>query len=78
MRVATYNVMSADHGRTIKEIRDEVTALGIEIIGFQELDNMARRSGGVNVLTEICGKDFPYCEYAASMEFDGGYYGIGI
>lgn len=78
MRVATYNIQSADYGKSIDAINKEITDLGIQIIGFQEVDNMAKRSGGVNVLTEICKDNFPFCEYGATMEFDGGHYGIGI
>lgn len=78
MRVATYNIQSADHGRSMDAINKEITALKIDVVGFQEIDNMARRSGGINVLTEIGKDDYKYCEYAASMEFDGGHYGIGI
>ncbi len=78
MRIATYNIQSADYGRSVKAIQKEITDLGVKIIGIQEIDNMANRSGKVNILTDICGKNFNYCEYAATMEFDGGHYGIGI
>lgn len=78
MRIATYNIQSANYGRSMDEINKEITDLKIDIIGFQEIDNLTRRSGGVNVLNEICKNDYKYYEYSASMEFDGGYYGIGI
>ncbi len=78
MRVATYNIQSADYGKSIKEISKEIKELGIELIGFQEIDDMTNRSGKVNVLEEICGKDFPYFVYVPTMDFDGGRYGIGM
>ncbi len=78
MKVATYNIQSADYGRSVEAVNKEITDLGIEMIGFQEVDKMTRRSGNTDILDGICGETFPYREYAATMEFDGGHYGIGI
>lgn len=78
MRVATYNIRSADYGMSVKQINKELTDLGIEVVGIQELDNKAKRSQRMDVLYEVCGYDLQYQEYGATMEYDGGHYGIGI
>ena len=78
MRVATYNIQCADYGKSMDAIRAELVELGVQIVGFQEIDKMTHRSGNIDVLQKICGEDYPYYEYSATMEFDGGHYGIGM
>ena len=81
MRVATYNIK---HGRGIDGTIDlERTAatlatLDADIIALQEVDEQARRSGGVDQAAWLAQRLGMHAAYGAFMDFQGGRYGLAI
>lgn len=79
MRVATYNVLVADFGKSIDKIAAEIKDNNIDIIGLQELDLNVNRSGNIDVLRLLSEKSglehFHF--FPAVVRKEGGYCGIG-
>ena len=81
IRVATYNIK---HGRGMDGTLDlERTAttlesLGADIIALQEVDDQARRSGGVDQASWLADRLDMHAAYGAFMDFQGGRYGLAI
>ncbi len=81
IRVATYNIK---HGRGMDGTLDlERTAttlesLGADIIALQEVDDQARRSGGVDQALWLAKRLDMHAAFGAFMDFQGGRYGLAI
>lgn len=81
IRVATYNIK---HGRGMDGTLDlERTAttlesLGADIIALQEVDDQARRSGGIDQASWLADRLDMHAAYGAFMDFQGGRYGLAI
>ena len=81
IRVATYNIK---HGRgmdgTIDVERTATTlaALDADLIALQEVDDQARRSGGVDQAAWLANRLDMHAAHGAFMDFQGGRYGLAI
>lgn len=78
LRVVSYNVRAcADVGFNPKVIANDVTEIGADIVGLQEVDENNRRSNidTVKILNEACGYD---CRFAKAIDYKGGEYGHAI
>ena len=81
IRVATYNIK---HGRgmdgTIDLERTATTlaALDADLIALQEVDDQARRSGGVDQAAWLANRLDMHAAHGAFMDFQGGRYGLAI
>ena len=81
IRVATYNIK---HGRgmdgTIDLERTAATLASLEadIIALQEVDDQARRSGGVDQASWLAQRLDMHAAYGPFMNFQGGRYGLAI
>jgi endonuclease/exonuclease/phosphatase family metal-dependent hydrolase len=79
MRIATYNIRVADGGKHIEEVASELKACCADIIGIQEIDLDAERSGKIDVLKLLAEKsEYPHYHFYPAIPLQGGYYGIGI
>jgi len=80
-RLMSYNIRNA---RGLDEITNYDRIAGIigrvnpDVIAIQELDSVTNRSKGADVLNILAQKMGLIAIYAASIEYDGGKYGIGI
>ena len=81
MRVATYNIK---HGRGMDGVVDlERTAavldvLDADLIALQEVDDRARRSGGVDQAVWLAERLGMHAAYGSFMDFQGGRYGLAM
>lgn len=77
-RVASYNVRAcADVGFDPRIIAKDVTEVGADLVGLQEVDENTTRSNidTVKILNEACGYD---CRFAKAIDYRGGEYGHAI
>ena len=81
IRLMSYNIRNAkglDNITDYDRIANVILGLAPDIIGIQELDSVTGRSNGVDVLDILSRKTLMHSTYAASIDYDGGKYGIGI
>ncbi len=80
VRFASYNIFHAEKaGYDYSKIAKNITDNGIEIAGFQEVDNNTKRSGRVNQIKKIAEKSgYQYYKFFKAINHDGGEYGLGI
>ena len=79
--VMSYNIRNAkglDNITDYQRIADVIRQEAPDIVTIQELDSVTGRSKGINVLKEIAEKALMFHVYGASIEYDGGKYGIGV
>lgn len=80
-RLMSYNIRNArglDDITDYDRIANVIKSVRPDIIGIQELDSVTGRSEGVDVLNVLSRKTLMYATYAASIDYDGGKYGIGV
>ena len=81
IRVATYNIK---HGRGMDGVLDlertlaTLKSLNADVIALQEVDDQARRSGGVDQASWLAERLGMHAAYGAFMDFQGGRYGLAI
>ena len=81
IRIMSYNIRNAkglDDVTDYKRIADIIIKISPDVIALQEIDSVTNRSKQVDVLAEINRHTNMYATYSASIDFDGGKYGIGI
>ncbi|MDR3252069.1 MAG: endonuclease/exonuclease/phosphatase family protein [Tannerella sp.] len=81
LKVMSYNVRNAkgmDDITDYQRIADVILKEKPDAVAIQELDSVTKRSGGVDVLREIARLTSMNSAYNASIDFDGGKYGIGV
>jgi endonuclease/exonuclease/phosphatase family metal-dependent hydrolase len=80
LRVASYNIRhAADAGFDMSVLAGVIRSVGAEIVGLQEVDMNAARSGShdqVKELMEALG--FEYGEFVRSIDIRGGQYGTAV
>ena len=59
-------------------VADIIKRIDAEVVALQELDSATQRSKGVVVLDELARLTGMYKTYSASIDYQGGKYGIGI
>ena len=80
-RLMSYNIRNAkglDDVTDYDRIADVINRTSPDVIGIQELDSVTGRSSGVDVLDVLSRKTLMHQTYAASIDYDGGKYGIGV
>ncbi len=81
IRVATYNIK---HGRGMDGVLDlertlaTLKSLNADVIALQEVDDQARRSGGVDQASWLAEQLGMQAAFGAFMDFQGGRYGLAI
>lgn len=81
VRLMSYNIRNArglDNITNYDRIANVILEAAPDIIGIQELDSVTGRSKGVDVLDILSRETLMYPTYAASIDYDGGKYGIGV
>ena len=78
--VATYNICHGHYaGYDWKRIATLLQEAGADIVGFQEIDMLTGRTGGLDTIAELtAATGFPYALFVPSMDYDGGKYGTAI
>jgi endonuclease/exonuclease/phosphatase family metal-dependent hydrolase len=61
-----------------KRVSDIISRINPQVIAIQELDSATQRSNGAVVLNELADRTKMYPVYGASINYQGGKYGIGV
>ena len=79
-KVATYNVEAwQDCLDNTDVIGRDIAESGADIVGLQEIDMFARRSGEKNMAAEIAAvAGYPYYRFIRAIDHQGGQYGTAI
>jgi len=79
-KVATYNVEAwQDCLDNTDVIGQDIAESGADIVGLQEIDMFARRSGEKNMAAEIARvAGYPYYRFIRAIDYQGGQYGTAI
>lgn len=81
LKVLSYNVkncLGMDGKTNYKRIADIIIRVNPDVVALQELDSATQRSNGVFVLDELARLTGMNRVYGASIDYQGGKYGIGI
>ena len=81
VKILTYNVKNCtgmDGVIDYQRVAGIIKRINPDIVALQELDSATSRSNGVVVLSELSKLTGMYQTYGASIEYQGGKYGIGI
>lgn len=81
VKVLSYNVkncLGMDGVVDYRRVADVINRIDAEIVALQELDSATLRSKGVVVLDELAGLTGMHATYGASIDYQGGKYGIGF
>lgn len=81
VKILSYNIKNCqgmDGVVNYRRVADVINRIDAEIVALQELDSATQRSNGVVVLDELARLTGMYQTYGASIDFQGGKYGIGI
>ncbi|MCC8146507.1 MAG: metallophosphoesterase [Bacteroidales bacterium] len=80
-RFMSYNI---HHGEGMDKVLDLDRIANIiykaecDVVALQELDSVAKRTGGVDMLRYLANQTLMYPVFAPAMPYDGGKYGVGI
>ena len=81
IKILSYNVRNCRGMDDIIEYRrvaNVITRVAPDVVALQELDSATLRSNGVVALNELASFTDMYKTYSASIDYQGGKYGIGI
>jgi len=79
LNVATYNVKLLNNGNDLNHFLDDINGLNLDIIGLQEVDQLAGRSKNMDMVKEMAqAAGYEYYYFYESMWLFDGYYGLGI
>lgn len=81
LRIMSYNVrngVGTDGIKNYARIAKVINEYAPDVVAVQELDSATRRSEGLNVVAELAKLTNRHSIYAASIDFMGGKYGIGL
>ena len=80
LKFASYNIFHAEKaGYDVSKIAKNITDNGIEVVGFQEVDQNTRRSGRLDTMKKLSeATGYKYYAFFKAISFDGGEYGVGI
>ncbi len=80
LKIGSYNIKTGamvKYDMTI--IADDITSLGLDIVGFQEIDQFTTRSGGIDTVKLLCdATGFKYGKFTRAIDYKGGQYGTAI
>lgn len=80
LRVGSYNI---HHGGDVKldmsVLAADITELGLDVVGIQEVDQLTDRVGGLDTLSALAeATGYQYYEFAHTINFQNGKYGTAI
>ena len=81
VKILSYNVRNCrgmDNITSYKRVADIINRIAPEVVALQELDSATQRSNGIVVLDQLASLTGMYKTYGASIDYQGGKYGIGI
>lgn len=81
VKILSYNVKNCqgmDGVVSYQRVADVIKRIDAEVVALQELDSATLRSKGVVVLDELARLTGMHKTYGASIDYQGGRYGIGI
>ena len=77
MRVATWNIRAA-LSAPLDDIAAELQAMQADVIGLQEVDHLARRTGFIDQAHALATALSAHFVFAATIKWDGGDYGLAL
>jgi endonuclease/exonuclease/phosphatase family metal-dependent hydrolase len=80
-KIMSYNVRNCrgmDNTVNYKRVADIINRIAPDAVALQELDSATLRSNGAVVLDELASLTGMHKSYSASIEYQGGKYGVGI
>lgn len=80
LRVASYNIRhGADVNMNMQTLADDMTGLNIDVVGLQEVDINASRSGNIDTMKLLSqASGMAYYAFAKGIPLGAGEYGTGI
>lgn len=81
LKILSYNVRNArgmDDITDFDRVAGVIRLINADCVALQELDSATERSGGVVVLDELARRTGMYATYNASIDYQGGKYGVGV
>ena len=78
MNYNIHNGIGMDGKSDYKRISDVILKGNPDVVALQEMDSVAQRSNGVDILRELAKNTFMYSVYAPAISFQGGKYGLGL
>ena len=81
LKILSYNIRNArgmDEVTDFNRIANVIKLIDADCVALQELDSATERSGGVIVLDELAKRTGMYATYNASIDYQGGKYGVGV
>ena len=81
VKILSYNVKNCqgmDGVVDYQRVADVINRIDPEMVALQELDSATQRSKGVVVLNELARLTGMHQTYGASIDYQGGKYGIGV
>lgn len=80
LRVGSYNIRhGADVGLNMAPIAEDILALKLDVVGFQEVDYLTERTGRLDTMKALSeASGYEYYAFAHAIDYQGGEYGSGI
>lgn len=81
LRIMSYNVRNCrgmDDIINYQRVADIINRVNPDVVAVQELDSVTERNQGVFALKELSERTLMHYVYGASIDYQGGKYGIGI
>lgn len=81
VKILSYNIRNArgmDEVTDFDRVANVIKRINANCVALQELDSATERSGGIVVLDELAKRTGMYAVYNASIEYQGGKYGVGV
>jgi endonuclease/exonuclease/phosphatase family metal-dependent hydrolase len=80
-KIMSYNIRNGvglDKITDYNRIASVIRRIDADVVALQELDSATARSKGVVVLNELAERTKLFATYSASIDFQGGKYGVGM
>lgn len=79
LKIASYNIAGGSYDKGLSNISADIVNCGADIVGIQEVDMYADRSGNINMLdTLMKGTGFEHGIFVHAINIKGGEYGTAI
>ncbi|OPZ31893.1 MAG: Exodeoxyribonuclease III [Bacteroidetes bacterium ADurb.BinA174] len=81
LKILSYNIRNArgmDEIVDFDRVANVIKRINTDCVAIQELDSATERSDGIVVLDELAKRTGMYAAYNASIDYQGGKYGVGM
>ncbi|MGL4737530.1 MAG: endonuclease/exonuclease/phosphatase family protein [Cellulosilyticaceae bacterium] len=79
MRIATYNIAAGQYcNQQLQVLKEQIEKYEVDIVGVQEVDYLTGRSGKVDQIQALKGRESDFTKFDQAIAFDGGSYGLGM